>query len=91
MKHELEQEAGAEFVWPRWIRTDERLPEKYGNYLVFIVHERQYWEDTFPDNQTRISKKQVHLWTEIRILTDFNVDEGRITHWLPLPDRPEVL
>jgi hypothetical protein len=67
---------------PEWISVDERLPESAGNYIT--AYHPCYWDDV---------KYQV---TNVGIdafrgkTTWAKNKHQRVTHWIPLPEPPEV-
>ena len=67
---------------PEWISVEERLPEAAGNYIV--AYHPCYWDDV---------KYQV---TNVGIdafrgkTTWAKNKHQRVTHWMPLPEPPEV-
>lgn len=68
----------------QWIKCSERLPEKSGLYLALNKGSSSYFP--FP---IHFSKKY-QMWnrTDCDILPPY--DRFNITHWMPLPDAPEV-
>lgn len=64
-----------EAVQPKWISVKERLPEKPGTYGAFALGLHLVLE--FDENED--------WWDE-----ECNHYNGSITHWVPLPEPPEV-
>lgn len=59
----------------KWIPVSERLPDKPGDYLV-LSKNRNYSVRTFL------------IYDEVR--KEFiHIENGVITHWMPLPERPK--
>lgn len=59
----------------KWIPVAERLPDKPGDYLV-LSKNRNYSVQTFL------------IYDEVR--KEFiHIENGIITHWMPLPERPK--
>ena len=58
---------------PEWISVEERLPDRVGKYLVFTFDRRVYLCD-FIDHYCD---------------GDFQFDDYRVTHWMPLPMPPK--
>ena len=71
-----------------WIRCEDRLPEQ--GELVIVAK-----EDGFVSLGYCYPFGEHHLWAAIR-LDPFSpyelpfVGAGYVTHWMPLPDAPEV-
>jgi len=57
-----------------WISVKDRLPEKYGHYLIY-------------DHQIGIPEIAVFLKNHNRFSTDKN--GYKATHWMPLPEPPK--
>lgn len=70
-----------------WIKCKDRLPEKSGKYLTVDMD----WE--FPFMQTLDYSEKWRGWNCIDSTDDENearIHEMHVTHWMPLPDAPEV-
>lgn len=67
----------------KWIKCSEHLPPQLGFYLTFI----SWYEPSCDINEFCYSKKEGYHWEN---LVTHQIPEGRITHWMPLPDAPEV-
>ena len=66
---------------PRWISVEERLPETRGTYIAHIVHRYNK-----ADSYSRMCIEYFDtedMWT-------FLHDVYEVTHWMPLPEPPEV-
>lgn len=65
---------------PEWISAEERLPEDFQKVLVF------WWEHSEPMIDTAFWQKDAKRfdgehWVRM---------EDKVTHWMPLPESPEV-
>ena len=60
-----------------WISVKDRLPEEYGDVLVFRVYNQRPMMsvDTYDADRKRFSKYH----------------NGGVTHWMPLPEMPKQL
>lgn len=72
----------------RWIPCSERLPEKSGEYL--IVYRADFGRIA---SVTHYSAKN-RLWRSWDFMPDVQLkavaaEQGRYTHWMPLPELPE--
>ena len=65
-----------------WIPVSERLPEESGSYLV--VYHPCFWDDV------EWSKRCVGIDTFRGKTTWAKKKFQRVTHWMPLPEPPEV-
>jgi hypothetical protein len=60
-------------IYMNWIKTQDRLPEKEGDYIVVWLGDVEVlWYDTYLG------------WLNISIQ-----DQDEVTHWQPLPDKPK--
>lgn len=59
----------------RWIPVEERLPENDGIYLAYLA----------PMGRSELAKIETHLFYFGAFRTSW-----RVTHWMPLPEPPEV-
>lgn len=89
----LIEEAPAVAV-PKWISVAERLPEKSGQYLTYEtwVYGRaiytSYWTNSYQD-KSEVEMYGRALW--YRYDSEYgDYEVNRITHWMPLPEPPEV-
>ena len=63
-----------------WISVNDRLPEKNGEYIVFVKF------NLIPDKvmtiryENRYEKDKEKSW----------IIAGLVTHWMPLPEPPKV-
>lgn len=79
---------------PRWISVEERLPEKKGMYLVHTsgVYVKSfmrtaYWTPCYDGFEVHLEGKSI--W--YRYDSEYgDVDIDGVTHWMPLPESPEV-
>ena len=73
---------GYEAGKPKWISVEERLPE-YGKY-VLVADERNRFIGLFSLEKT---EENYVFW---RGMGSWTMDVIAITHWMPLPEPPEV-
>ena len=66
---------------PKWISVEERLPEQNGIYLAHVVH--RYCKI---DSYWRVCIE----YFGIEGTWDSLADIYEVTHWMPLPEPPEV-
>lgn len=74
----------AEASVPRWIPVEERLPETQTTVMLALKRD---------GGGIRIAIGYRAHWTPARYYIDGGncaVDENRVTHWMPLPEPPEV-
>jgi hypothetical protein len=78
-----------------WIECSERMPEGYGEYLVYWVEVHKYWEDVGPFLSEKRTQELVTDYCKTVQLREFS--EGKFsgthmnayaTHWQPLPAPP---
>jgi hypothetical protein len=71
------------FSEPRWISVEERLPDKsnFKDESVRVLVYRAYYDEA------RVGYYDYH-WKEFYTVDDLIM--GRVTHWMPLPEPPEV-
>lgn len=62
-----------------WISVKDRLPEHKGDYLV-------YWEST---NQWGLLSNNIET-VYFRGKTQWAKRNDDITHWMPLPEKPNI-
>lgn len=65
---------------PRWISVDERLPEPFVSVLVYMPDERPLP----PVHEGFLAREG--MW----YANHFDREPMEITHWMPLPEPPEV-
>ena len=83
-------------VWaqPRWISVEERLPETNGEFLVFKHYRDEY--KTIGTLSFRKAYKSLDLSKRGNYWLRYDSEYGDIdmtdvvTHWMPLPEPPEV-
>ena len=66
---------------PKWISVEERLPETRGTYIAHIVHRYNK-----ADSYSRVCIEYFDtedMWISLH-------DVYEVTHWMPLPELPEV-
>lgn len=74
---------------PQWIRVEERLPERNGEYIVTACDEREpYDEIIWNDTVVVCAEYYKGCWTWEENSTEYSLD-GIVTHWMPLPEPPE--
>jgi hypothetical protein len=65
---------------PRWIPVEERLPEEFATVLVVIS----------TPSGSHVSFMSRHAQDGFWQHADGDIDEINVTHWMPLPEPPEV-
>ena len=65
----------------RWIPVGEKMPEEMGCYLVAVKH----WRDGKP--VTRVAIWNGADWLSYEKKVEIT---PRVTHWMPLPEPPEM-
>lgn len=65
---------------PKWISVEERLPEKY---TPVVIAYKDSWGDM--DSATGVISDR-ETWFGCGI----SIDPKSVTHWMPLPEPPEV-
>lgn len=74
---------------PQWIRVEERLPERNGEYIVTACDEGEpYDEIIWNDTVVVCAEYYKGCWTWEENSTEYSLD-GIVTHWMPLPEPPE--
>lgn len=64
-----------------WISVNDRLPEKNGDYLCYLIHDN-------PKCDNRITTIiWVNMWSNV--IGDNWVESYSVTHWMPLPEPPK--
>lgn len=81
-------------VGGKWISVEERLPEKSGQYLTYETWVygwaiyTSYWTNSYQD-KSEVEMYGRALW--YRYDSEYgDYEVNRITHWMPLPEPPEV-
>ena len=69
---------------PMWIDVNERLPDKEGDYLVYIV---SCFSE--PRMETMYLAKYANGFNWAAHVIGYWVAENTITHWMPLPEPPK--
>ena len=73
----------------QWIRVEERLPERNGEYIVTACDEGEpYDEIIWNDTVVVCAEYYKGCWTWEDNSTEYSLD-GIVTHWMPLPEPPE--
>ena len=73
----------------RWIRVEDRLPERNGEYIVTACDEGEpYDEKIWNDTVVVCAEYYKCCWTWEENNTEYSLD-GIVTHWMPLPEPPE--
>ena len=67
----------------KWIPVSDRLPEKSGTYIAFIV-------PTTLDDQPYLNGARVEPCQFIKKI-GWNLYFSTVTHWMPMPQGPEVM
>jgi hypothetical protein len=70
----------------KWISVKDRLPEKDGDSQIFCL----VW-DTYEGHAVVRPYNEYHKCWDGEDADDFYTDatEGNITHWMPLPSKPQ--
>ena len=64
-----------------WISVNDRLPEKNGKYLCYLVH-----DDPKLDSRMAVIFRN-NSWSTV--IGDNWIKTHSITHWMPLPEPPK--
>ena len=68
---------------PKWISVEERMPDTTNVYLIHIVH-RYNKNDEYRSMDVRLFfKGEFETWQGLP-------DIYEVTHWMPMPEPPEV-
>lgn len=77
-------EEGCPQIVSGWISIEDRLPETRHAVLVYTPHHKNIWAASMHEDGNW------YIWSpSYRILLDPDW-YGPITHWMPLPEAPEV-
>jgi len=71
----------------KWISTNERLPPPDVAVIIATYDSRKKVEMYFVDTAYRIGKQ----WFETTHGEEQTKKGTRVTHWMPLPDAPDVI
>jgi uncharacterized protein DUF551 len=68
-----------------WISVDDRLPEKdhHRKYLTYNSDTSQIYISEYCSDYSLKQHKVIWFW-------DFEFEPTPITHWMPLPEKPNV-
>lgn len=80
-----EQEGKDTNVPTKWIGVDEKLPEKEKSVLILCKNKAVFTGYKFTD-YCGDSRWRIHTALNSTKL----LNKGRVTHWMPLPEPPEV-
>lgn len=73
-----------------WISVKDRLPDRGGDYLVYFIPDI-FWERPHPSLNGYVDIKQFDiLRKEFYDSQCWDYLGESITHWMPLPEPPEV-
>ena len=64
----------------KWIPVTERLPDKFGEYLVTVQEETGNLYSDYADYDPYQQRWKTGLFLGVR---------DRVTHWMPLPEPPK--
>lgn len=78
---ELKLMAAAEKL-PRWVSVTERLPENRADVLVVV-----FWHETWQVKMAWYEQEQKQWYVSVGLGQRSDV---QVSHWMPLPDAPEV-
>jgi len=70
---------------PQWVSVKDRLPEKHQPVLLRSILHGQNIEG-------RVVHYEGYLCNDGKTFSDWcgDIDDGEISHWMPLPPKPEV-
>lgn len=80
----------------RWIPVSERLPKNDGRYLVVkLLFDETQWPDvlSFAKDGEQIDEYDLSCKTDVWYFYDSEygyVSTDSVTHWMPLPEMPEL-
>ena len=64
----------------KWIPVTERLPDKFGEYLVTVQEETGNLYSDYADYDPHQQRWKTGLFLGVR---------DKVTHWMPLPEPPK--
>ncbi len=67
---------------PRWVSVTERLPENRADVLVVV-----FWHETWQEKMAWYEPEQKQWYVSVGLGQRSDV---QVSHWMPLPDAPEV-
>ncbi len=70
----------------RWISVDDTLPKHTGDVLVFVGINKL---GEGMHNETRVANYNT-VFQKFTVHESYNTLIGDVTHWMPLPEQPEV-
>lgn len=73
-------EKGYEDGKPKWIPVSERLPEKFGEYIVTVQEETGERYSDYADYDPYQQRWRTGMYLGVR---------DKVTHWMPLPEPPK--
>ena len=71
----------------RWIKCSDKLPEKKGEYLTINM------DNMYPHMRVTEYSTKWNGWNCIDLADEEDIArayEQQYTHWMPLPEKPEV-
>lgn len=71
-----------------WIRVEDQLPPYRVKVILHVLRWRLYWSDI--KEVTLGYRSCTHAGGEQYTLQTGNDNVRRITHWIPLPEKPKI-
>lgn len=73
-----------------WIKIEDRLPDKDGNYIVYAQDENSpHDEGIWYENIVILAEYAFGEWTWDENGIEWDIS-GIVTHWMPLPEPPRM-
>lgn len=77
-------------AYGQWVSVGDRLPEENGEYIVTACDEGEpYDERIWGDTVVVCAEYCDGAWTWQHYNDEYELD-GIVTHWMPMPEPPEV-
>ena len=74
---------------PKWISVKDRLPEAFQCVIVHVRHTKK-WRDKELDPSKWWRAVEEDCWSGVGWCGNADEDIHEVTHWMPLPEPPEV-
>ena len=78
-----------EAAQPKWISVKDRLPEAFQCVIVHVRHTKK-WRDKELDPSKWWRAVEEDCWSGVGWCGNADEDIHEVTHWMPLPEPPEV-